>query len=64
MEMTFDNLLAHINTVYVLVTNSSPTKTSTWMPDEYEGHEISDNLRLKVIHLKSVRISKLTTKPV
>lgn len=61
MELTFDNLLAHINTVYVLVTNSSPTKTSTWMPDEYEGHEISDNLRLKVIAVKTFHILKLAT---
>ena len=59
MELTFDNLLAHINTVYILVTASSPTKaTPAWMPSdadvEPEGPGMSEpNLRLKVRQLDS-----------
>lgn len=55
MELAFDNLLAHINTVYILVTNTSPTKTTpAWTPHglEVEGPGMSEpNLRLKVNQL-------------
>ena len=55
MELTFENLLAHINTVYILVTKTerdnkkSSTTLTTWRHEE-EGSGLHEaNLRLKVI---------------
>lgn len=48
MDLTFENLLAHINTVYVLVTkndSSKSTKLAAWTD---ESDDDSQDIRLKV----------------
>ena len=60
MELSFENLLAHINTVYILVTKSDNNKAApsqaTWRPhqesqEDDDGHSTvhEANLRLKAI---------------
>lgn len=53
MELTFENLLAHINTVYILVTKKVQDKSvpslATWRHHQDEENGIEEaNLRLKV----------------
>lgn len=53
MELTFENLLAHINTVYILVTKNVQDKTvpslATWRHHHDDEDGIQEaNLRLKV----------------
>lgn len=52
MELTFENLLAHINTVYILVTKKIQDKSvpslATWRHHDEENGIQEANLRLKV----------------
>lgn len=54
MDLTFENLLAHINTVYILVTKNDEQKSSAladWSQQEDEGPGMREpNLRLKVLY--------------
>ncbi len=60
MELSFENLLAHINTVYILVTKTGQEKAApsmaTWRPhqEDDDGSTVQEaNLRLKVNWISS-----------
>lgn len=60
MELTFENLLAHINTVYILVTKNAQTdKTlpslATWHHDDDDNVIQEADLRLKVSTISQMK---------